>query len=120
MVYNDHCKFTSAIVTIDPLKRSKLKGKDEKEVLSMIKSDLNRFKSQKVYQGQFPSKWTPNSIFIAPQNFSEENKMINSTLKMVRYKITEHYKDKLDTIYKEGNEAIDKENINSIKSLLNN
>ena len=49
-----------------------------------------------------------------------ENKMINSTLKMVRYKITEHYQDQIQTIYKEGHEAIDKENISSIKSLLNN
>ena len=119
MVYNDHKKFTSAIVTIDPLKKQKLAGKSEAEILGLIKKDIHRFKGQKAYEGQFPSKWTPSSFYIAPQNFSEENKMINSTLKMVRYKITEHYQDKIERIY-QGEKEIENENINSIRSLIKN
>jgi len=36
---------------------------------------------------------------LVEEAFSEENKMINSTLKMVRYKIVETYKNEIDEMY---------------------
>lgn len=117
MVYNDHSQFTSAVVTIDPLKVGRLKNLDPDKVLNVIKEDVNRFKSQRVYQGQFPSKWTPSQFYIAPEPFSEDNKMVNSTLKMVRYKITDHYKKEIDTIYSPDKKEIEKINAFSINKI---
>jgi long-chain acyl-CoA synthetase len=114
MLYNDHSKFTSAVVTLDPLKLKKFKNKPPKYIVSAIKIDLDKFKSEPVYQGQFPEKWTPRAMFIAPEPFSEENKMINSTLKMVRHKVAEHYKNEIETIYKDPDEL---ESINNFSVL---
>lgn len=118
MVYNDHSKFTSAIITLDPLKVNRLKKMGSENILAVLKQDLNRYKSQKVYEGQFPSKWTPSAFYIAPEPFSEDNKMVNSTLKMVRYKITQSYKNDIDVIYQsDGKNKINELNIQSIKKI---
>jgi long-chain acyl-CoA synthetase len=120
MIYNDHKKFTSAVLTIDPLKLSKLKNKKPEEILNKVKGDMNRFKQEPAYQGQFPEKWTPSTLFIAPEPFSEDNKMINSTLKMVRHKITTHYQDEIDTMYgPEGQKMVNDLNIQSIRKIQN-
>jgi len=120
MIYNDHKKFTSAVLTIDPLKLSKLKNKKPEEILSKVKRDMNRFKQEPAYKGQFPEKWTPSTLFIAPEPFSEDNKMINSTLKMVRHKITTHYQNEINTMYgPEGQKMVNDLNIQSIHKIQN-
>ena len=43
--------------------------------------------------------WTPASFAILPQPFTEANRMINSTMKMVRHRITEAYADDLAYLY---------------------
>ena len=120
MVYNDQKKYTTAVVTIDPLKVAKLKGKASKEVLEMVKNDIEAFKSDPVYAGQFPKKWTPSYFYIAPEPFSEENKMVNSTLKMVRYKILEGHKNEIDKLYEgSASQVSDELNLKSLDLLLN-
>jgi long-chain acyl-CoA synthetase len=120
MIYNDHKKHTSAVITIDPLKVAKLKSKDPEEIVALLKSDMNRFKKEEVYKGQFPEKWTPSTLFIAPEPFSEDNKMVNSTLKMVRHAITNHYQNEIDTMYSpEGQKMVNELNIQSIGKILN-
>jgi long-chain acyl-CoA synthetase len=120
MIYNDHKKYTSAVLTIDPMKVNKIKGKSPEEILSSLKSDMNRFKHEPAYKGQFPEKWTPSTLFIAPEPFSEDNKMINSTLKMVRHKITTHYENEINTMYgSEGQKMVNELNIQSIGKILN-
>jgi len=59
--------------------------------------------------------------FKAPdsQQFTEENKMINSTLKMVRYKIIEAYQQDIAEMYESGRSAtISPKNMETIKNLL--
>lgn len=119
MIYNDHKKFTSAVLTIDPLKISKLKDTSPDIIIKALKRDMNRFKEEPAYKGQFPEKWTPSTLFIAPEPFSEDNKMINSTLKMVRHKITEAYKNEIETMYQSGGlgkiEELNRESIGKIQ-----
>ena len=78
MIYNDHKKYTTAVVTIDPSKLKKFKGKESSEVLSMVKHDLNAFKRDPAYANKFPQKWTPSYFYISPEQFTENNKMVNS------------------------------------------
>jgi len=45
--------------------------------------------------------------------------MVNSTLKMVRYKITESYQDEIDQMYKPGGtDRIDSLNADSLNKIL--
>lgn len=119
IIHNNQNKFTSAVVTLDPLKIRTLKNKPVNEVYTAIKHEINAFKKDPAYKGQFPSKWTPTQFYIAPEPFTEENKMVNSTLKMVRYKITETYKNEIDEMYKSGGaEKIDSLNTDSLNKIL--
>jgi long-chain acyl-CoA synthetase len=119
VIHNNQNKFTSAIVTIDPLKIRHLKNKPINEVYSKIKQEVNAFKKDPAYKNQFPSKWTPSQFYIAPEPFTEQNKMVNSTLKMVRYKITESYEQQIDAMYQSGGaEKIDHLNEESLNKIL--
>ena len=119
IIHNNQNKFTSAVVTLDPLKLRSLKNKSVNEVYATVKQQVNAFKKDPAYKGQFPSKWTPAQFYIAPEPFTEENKMVNSTLKMVRYKITESYQNEIDEMYTSGgSEKIDALNTDSIINIL--
>jgi len=103
MIYNDHKKYTTAIATLNKpklatyVKKHRITAK--KELIKVVKDSFNHYKSQAEYKGKIPEKWTPSVFMLVEEAFSEENKMINSTLKMVRYKIVETYKNEIDEMY---------------------
>lgn len=60
----------------------------------------------------------PSLFYIAPEAFSEDNKQVNSTLKMVRHKIEEAYHQQIDLMYSvNGSESIKKANENTLERL---
>ena len=52
-----------------------------------VKDEMLLFAKQEEFKGKFPTKWIPSLFQVIEIPFSEENQMINSTLKMVRHKI---------------------------------
>jgi len=48
----------------------------------------------------FTERWLPATFVILPESFNEENKLLNSTLKIVRGKIVEYFAKQLDFLYK--------------------
>lgn len=120
MVYNDHSRFTSALVTINitPIDRLIKAGSitTAEQILDIIAKEVSKFKNEPAYKGQFPDKWTPAAFAIIEDAFTEQNFMINSTLKMVRYKITETYKSRIDSIY-QGDAAIKELNLATIRKM---
>lgn len=122
MIYNDHKKFTTGLVTLnkaivsDWIKKNKVQ--DSQIILDKIKSEVLAFRNQKEFNNKFPEKWIPSNFQIVEEEFSEANKMINSTLKMVRFVITETYKDKLDQLYLPNNQGmVNEENKKTIESI---
>ncbi|UCE94133.1 MAG: AMP-binding protein [Flavobacteriaceae bacterium] len=123
MIYNDHEKYTTALVTINKKALEELvksEGLTSYEVINKrLKEDMLSFSRQKEFEGKFPGKWIPSNFQVLEEPFTEENKMINSTLKMVRHKITETYRERLDMMY--GGKANDKaltENIKRLKKIV--
>lgn len=109
LIYNDHKKFTTALLTLNK-KQLDLMVKTEnclnfEEIIKLIKNELLLFKMEAEFKGKFPEKWVPSSFQIIEDDFSEENQMINSTLKMVRHRIIEHYEERLELMYKSSIEA---------------
>ena len=47
----------------------------------------------------FPQRWLPPAVGILEEGFTEENQLLNSSMKMVRGKIIEKYQDRLDFLY---------------------
>ncbi|MBN2656259.1 MAG: AMP-binding protein [Spirochaetales bacterium] len=98
MLYCDHSNYTTCLLTVDPLKARSLKISSPEEFLDKVEENLNAWKKGGD-SARFPSLWTPSTFQLITEPFSEQNKMINSTMKMVRYKITETYQDRIDYMY---------------------
>ena len=103
MIYNDHKRYTTAIVTLDKLKVREWSKKNEindlKVLMKDIKNSFYKFKTEQEYRNKFPEKWIPSIFRIVEEDFSEENKMINSTMKMVRFQIVSTYQDLINDMY---------------------
>ena len=116
MLYNNQSKFTTAVVSIDPAKRNLIKNHPSGDVYQFVKDKFSAFINDSVYKGIFQPKWIPKTFFISPEPFNEDNQMVNSTLKMVRYKITERYKTEIDSMYEKGGvRKIDSLNLKTLK-----
>lgn len=71
----------------------------KREAAKILQQEIDHYKKGGKFEGQFPERWLPSAIAILEEPFSEDNKMINSTLKMVRGKISEAYKERIDYLY---------------------
>jgi long-chain acyl-CoA synthetase len=103
MIYNDHKKYTTAIATLNVQKLASFIKKHhitaKKDLVKVVKDSFHQYKNEAEYKDKIPEKWTPSVFMLVTEPFTEENKMINSTLKMVRYKIIETYKNEIDEMY---------------------
>lgn len=119
MLYNDHKPYTVALFVPNKLalkrylSESNIKtGTEEasKAIIELFKSEINEYRSGE-FAGMFPERWLPTSFAILEEPFTEENKMINSTAKMVRGKVTKTYKNRIESMYStEGKNVHNKEN----------
>jgi len=123
MIYNDHQKFTSALITlnknavVDLIKKENVKTFEE--LNKLLKEEMLLFSKQIEFKDKFPGKWIPTNFQVIKAAFSEDNRLINSTLKMVRHRITERYQDRLDLMYvKKAQDVTLKENIKVLEELV--
>jgi long-chain acyl-CoA synthetase len=47
----------------------------------------------------FPARWLPSAVAVLGEPFTEQNQMVNSTMKIVRDKIAEFYKNRIDYLF---------------------
>ncbi len=117
MVYNDHQVITTALVTLQEdlvMQRVKEQGyTTAEEILDLIISEL---RSYEVHAQAIPQQWLPSRFAIIEKPFSEADGLVNSTMKLVRYKTTEFYKDRIETLY-ESEEANRQANLEVIRRL---
>lgn len=86
------------------------------KALEMIKHEIDQYKKGGKFENEFPERWLPASILILPEAFTEQNHMLNSTMKMVRGKITEHFQKEIDFLYTpEAKNIINQANIATLK-----
>ncbi len=68
-------------------------------MLGLIQADVDSYKKGGKHEGMFPERWLPSAIGICDEEFTIANKMMNSTMKIVRGKVEEHYASLLDYLY---------------------
>jgi long-chain acyl-CoA synthetase len=127
MLYNNQNKYTSALLVPnkDALKRwakeHKINISDpegQKVALLEIEAIVNQYKKGGRYDNLFPSRWLPAAIVILDESFTVDNRLLNSQGKMVRSKISEYHKDKINYLYTvEGKSIVNPQNIEAIKKL---
>ena len=125
MLYNNQSPYTIALIVPnkDALKRklsfSNLTLDTEegrKAALKKMEEELNKYKKGGEFEGMFPERWLPSTFAILPEPFTEQNQMINSTMKMVRGKIEKAYADRIDYLYtSEGKQILNEKNLECIK-----
>ncbi len=85
--------------------------------LLMIKDEINQWAAKGKYAGDFPERWLPSAFAILPEAFSQNNHLINSSLKLVRRKVFEYYEREIRFLYTaEGKNVINKINIRNLKA----
>jgi long-chain acyl-CoA synthetase len=90
------------------------------KALEMIKAEIDHYKKGGKFENLFPERWLPASILLLPEAFTEQNHMLNSTLKMVRGKITEHYTNEINFLYTpEAKNIVNSMNIGALKKWTN-
>ncbi|MFW6363454.1 MAG: AMP-dependent synthetase/ligase [Spirochaeta sp.] len=103
MLYNDHNRFTGALIVPDQDAVKKyLSGHPDagvEDVLKLFADFLQTFRTSPDLRQRFPSNWVPPTFMLLEEPFSEQNGMINSTMKLVRYRVIEHYKPIIDYMY---------------------
>lgn len=127
MLYNNQSPYTIALIVPNKenllrwLKENNLSHHSEKgqtAVLTMLESEIAKFKSGGIYGNQFPERWIPTATAVLGEGFTEQNKFMNSTLKIVRTKITEFYKNRIDYLYtQEGKDICNHQNRTIISRL---
>ncbi len=84
----------------------------QQEALQLIAHDIEHFREQGPYAGVFPGRWLPAAVAVLGEPFSEQNRMLNSTMKMVRSRITEYYRNRIDYLYTpEGKPPVNPQNL---------
>ncbi len=100
LVFNDHKPSTTALVTLQEENVKALlkeKGiKDSKDAYDLI---INTLKSYEDKATMIPTMWHPARFALIEKPFSEDDGLVNSTMKLVRYKTIEFYKDRIDLLY---------------------
>jgi long-chain acyl-CoA synthetase len=108
LLYNNQNPYTSAMIVPDmealnrELKKHHLEpGSDDgnRESLRIISEEINKYKKGGEHEGMFPERWLPAVFVILPENFNQENGLLNATMKMVRGKITERFSKELEFLY---------------------
>ena len=85
--------------------------------LTELNQQLSQYRTGGLHQNLFPQRWLPAAIGLLPEAFTEENQLMNSTLKIVRNKITEIYADTIEFLYTpEAKNIINSRNIEIIKN----
>ena len=124
MLYNNQNPFTVALI-VPNIRAIKQKLSDmginadsdegKSESLNLIQAEIDKYRKGGVFAGLFPERWLPTTIAVLPEAFSEQNHLMNSTMKIVRGKITLYFEKELEFLYTaEAKNIVNENNLNSI------
>lgn len=83
--------------------------------LGKLQREINDYKKGGKYDGMFPERWLPAAIAVIGEPFTEQNGLVNSTMKIMRGKVEERYAARIDGLYVAGTKGImNNENIGAI------
>ncbi len=103
MAYNEQNKFTTALITINAeAVKADLNGAQEAHaILELLRKDITSFRSHPDYS-YIPPQWVPSSFALIAKPFDEADGLINSTMKLVRHKVREFYRGRIEEMYASG------------------
>ena len=123
ILHNNQDPYTMALIVPnkDTLKELvKSKGLDpasdegKRAMLQKIQDEVNEYRNGK-FAGMFPEMCLPKAIAVLPEAFTEQNQLLNSSMKIVRGRVEERYADRIEYAYTaEGKELVNERNMASL------
>jgi len=126
LLYNNQHPYTTALIVPnkEALKRYVLSknpqsdwNSTESKVLALnkLQSEINEYRKGGKFEGMFPERWLPAAVAVIGEPFTEQNGLVNSTMKIMRGKVEERYANRIVSLYATGAKSIEnKENIESL------
>lgn len=128
MLYNNQNAYTTALIypNVPALKswlasRNMGAGDEDapREIIQLIESQIDQFLAGGKFEDMFPHRWLPATFAILSEGFTEDNHLLNSTMKMVRPKINERFHETLMGMYTpQGKNIVNDRNLQTVKQLL--
>lgn len=126
LIYNNQSPFTGAIVV--PNREALLRELDARGTApaerasvaaAILGGEIDRYRAGGIFAGEFPERWLPAGLAIVDELFTERNGLVNSTMKIVRGKVEEHFRDRIDYLYTaEGRKLQNERNLASLQKVL--
>ena len=126
IVHNNQSPFTGAIVV--PNREALRRELDSRGVAAekraetaaaILGGEIDRYRAGGIFGGEFPERWLPAGLAIVDEPFTEQNGLVNSTMKVVRNKVEEHFRDRLEYLYTpEGRDLKNPKNLASLKKIV--
>ena len=90
--------------------------KEAKEkMLELLQTEVNMYRKGGRLAGMFPERWLPAAVCVLPEPWTEQNHFLNSSMKVVRGRIEEAYKDHMQFAYTpEGKNIVNEKNLASL------
>jgi long-chain acyl-CoA synthetase len=108
MLYNDQSPYTVALLVPNRealLRRLREQGlspqapEGQAAALRLLQSEIDAYRDGGRHAGQFPARWLPAAVAVLGEGFTEQNHLLNSTMKMVRGRIVEAYAARLEHLF---------------------
>ena len=126
IIFNNQSPFTGAIVVpnAEALRheldqRKVAEEARPAEAAKILAAEIDKYRAGGAHAGEFPERWLPAGLAIVDEPFTEQNGLVNSTMKIIRSKVEEHFRNRLDYLYSpEGKSVANAENCKALKNLL--
>lgn len=126
VLYNNQSPYTVVLVIPDKAALAEAVGKEgldpstdegRRAMLRIIQAEVDTYRPGGKHAGLFPEKWLPAAIIVGDTPFTEQNGMLNTTMKMVRGKVEKFYADRIEyAMTPEGKQLFNEKNLKSLKN----
>ena len=126
VLYNNQNPYTTALIVPnkEALKRYVQRKKPQLDwtskeakvlALNKLQREINEYRKGGKQEGIFPERWLPAAVAVIGEPFSEQNGLVNSTMKIKRGKVEERYASRIESLYSPGAKSIEnQENIDAL------
>ncbi|MFR9523348.1 MAG: AMP-binding protein [Rikenellaceae bacterium] len=122
VLHNNQDPYTTALIVpnIDALKADVTPTwgtpEAQREAITLVQNAIADYQKGGSMAGIFPERWLPVSFALLDTPFTEQNMMVNSSMKIVRGKVEENFASRLDAMYTpEGKDIFNKDNLATVQ-----
>jgi long-chain acyl-CoA synthetase len=116
MLYNDQSPATigllvpskeAILVYLKKMNLSVRTPEGQAAALRLLDGEIAKYRDGGPWAGRFPSRWLPSAVAVLGEGFTEQNHLMNSTMKMVRSRIVDFYRNRIDDLFTAEGKEID-------------